>query len=82
MIENERQYRVAKEQAAKLEAGLTRLLDGQSERKIADPLLEETAHAGVQTILTRLRREMPEYESRTAGADRGIDPAIARRPRR
>lgn len=81
MIENERQYRVAKERAARLEKGLTRLLDGQSERKIADPLLEETAHAGVQSILTTLRREKSDYESRIDGADRGIDPPVTRRPR-
>jgi hypothetical protein len=79
MIKNERQYQVAKQQAARLEAGLARLLSGRPERTIADPLLEETAHAGVQDILATLRSEIAEYESRMGKPDQDTDRRVAKR---
>lgn len=73
MIDNKRQYEVAKRQAAQLEAGLTQLLKGRSERRIADPSLEEAALAGVRHILDTLHADIVDYESRIHGALDGAD---------
>jgi hypothetical protein len=82
MIENKRQYEVAKQQAARLEAGLAKLLEGRPERRITDPLLEETALAGVRHILDSLHDEILDYESRVRGAPDGDHPRTAKSPHR
>ena len=68
MIENRQQYEVAKEQAARLEAGLEGLLVQSPQTVAADPVLLNTAHAGVRHVLAELRAEIAEYESRTGHA--------------
>ena len=76
MIENARQYEVAKAQAAQLEAGLERLSVHPPNTAQADPVLLDTAHAGVQHVLAQLRAEIAEYESRTDRAGRAPSPAV------
>lgn len=68
MIENARQYEVAKQQAARLEAGLARLLGPSKDHDRSDPVLLDTAHAGVKHVLAQLRAEISEFESRTGHA--------------
>jgi hypothetical protein len=78
MIENQHQYEVAKQKAARLKIGLSRLLEESSDRRIADPLLEEAALAGVRHILDMLHDEISDYESRTHGTVGGTNPNSAK----
>ncbi|MGD9892244.1 MAG: hypothetical protein AB7R89_04625 [Dehalococcoidia bacterium] len=82
MIKNERQYKVAKQEAARLEAGLTQLLERETERHITDPLLEEAALAGVRHVLGTLHDEIVDYESRTRSTPDGSNPDPAKSPTR
>jgi hypothetical protein len=76
MIENERQYRVAKEQAARLEAGLARLETPQAAARGIAPELLHAERAGVRSVLARLREELDDYEAhRLATVPSGPDPA-------
>ena len=76
MIENVRQYEVAKAQAARLEAGLERLSVPPPNTVQADPVLLDTAHAGVKHILAQLRAEIADYESRTGLAQGAHGPTV------
>ena len=76
MIETRRQYEVAKQQAARLEAGLEQLLVKSPETVVADPVLLNTAHAGVRHVLAELHAEIADYESRMGHARGAHRPTV------
>lgn len=62
MIDNDRQYRVAKEKAAKLEQILLNFPD-PSARLHIDPRLQQLERESVEDLLSRLNRQLSEYEA-------------------
>jgi len=64
MIENDLQYRVTQEQAARLEAGLARMIASQPSVKDIDPMLLEMAKADVRGLLAKLYDEIAVYEAK------------------
>ena len=60
MIENERQYKITKKQAANLEAALKQSLESS---QTISAELQEAAIKGIQSQLDDLNREIREYEA-------------------
>lgn len=67
MIKNERQYRISKAQADKLDLALTELQETATEQKDVHPLLIKAEQEGINSQLSDLRAEMKEYEELKAG---------------
>jgi len=66
MIENDLQYRVTQEQAARLEAGLARMNASQPSAEEIHPELQEAAKASVRYLLAKLYDEIAVYEAKQA----------------
>ena len=66
MIKNEREYRITKAQAAKLERALAELSSAPSEPDI-HPLLAQAERDGLESQLADLKNEVAEYEALQRG---------------
>ena len=66
MIKNERQYRVTKAQADKIQQGLTKTAERDSKRP-AQPLLRKAEQDALRSQLRDLQAEIREYESLRSG---------------
>jgi hypothetical protein len=64
VIENDVEYRVAKEQAARLEAGLAQMVATQPSVTVIDPAMQEMVKEGVRHTLAQLYAELADYEVR------------------
>jgi ribosome-binding protein aMBF1 (putative translation factor) len=62
MIKNERQYRIAKAQAAKFESALNEFSSESRKDRSTHPRLLKAQKDAMQSQLDSLRREMREYE--------------------
>lgn len=67
MIKNERQYRITKAQAARLDHALAELAQSSHEKENIHPLLLKAEQQGVKSQLADLRAELKEYEDLRAG---------------
>jgi len=68
MIKNERQYRVAKAQAAKFEEALKAMQTGsRKDRTTTHPRLIKAQKDALESQLESLRRELAEYEELESG---------------
>jgi transcriptional regulator with XRE-family HTH domain len=66
MIKNEREYRITRAQAAKLEQALVELDRAGSEERL-HPLLEKAQRESLQSKMDDLREQMTEYEALRSG---------------
>jgi hypothetical protein len=64
VIENDVEYRVAKEQAARLESGIAQMIAGQSSVTVIDTAMQEMVIEGVRHALAKLYAELAGYEAR------------------
>ena len=67
MIKNERQYRIAKAQAAKFEEALKNFGTESRKNRTTHPRLIEAQRAAIQSQLESLRNELAEYEDLESG---------------
>jgi ribosome-binding protein aMBF1 (putative translation factor) len=67
MIKNERQYRVAKAQAAKFEEALKAMQTGSRKDRTTHPRLIKAQKDALESQLESLRRELAEYEELESG---------------
>lgn len=67
MIKNERQYRVAKAQAAKFEEALEVMQTGSRKDRTTHPRLLKAQKDALESQLDSLRRELAEYEELQSG---------------
>lgn len=67
MIKNERQYRITKAQAARLEHALAELSNPSKKEESIHPLLLKAEKEGINSQLDDLRTEIIEYEELRAG---------------
>lgn len=67
MIKNERQYRITKAQAARIEHALTELNQSPNKEENIHPLLLRAEQEGINSQLNDLRAEINEYEELRAG---------------
>ncbi|HXI23127.1 MAG TPA: helix-turn-helix domain-containing protein [Pyrinomonadaceae bacterium] len=67
MIKNERQYRIAKAQAAKFEDALKAFLAESRSDRTTHPRLIKAQKDAMQSQLESLRRELTEYEDLESG---------------
>ena len=70
MIKNEREYRITKAQATKLQQALLDLEESDAEARL-DPLLRKAQIDSLQSQLEDLQEELDEYESVRSG-DRAV----------
>ncbi len=69
MIKNERQYRITKAQAQKIEQALVQLTRYPEETKKENLLLWEAQKSALESQLNDLREEIQEYEALTTKVD-------------
>src|SRR5213075_752944 len=67
MIKNERQYRITKAQAAKLDAALKLFLEQSVNDQATHPRLIKAQADAMQSQLESLHRELREYDKLKAG---------------
>lgn len=67
MIKNERQYRIAKAQAAKFEEALSAFFAESPKDRTTHPRLIKARQDAMQSQLESLRRELTEYEDLERG---------------
>ena len=67
MIKNERQYRIAKAQAAKFEEALSTFVADSDNDRTTHPRLIKAQKDAIQSQLESLRRELTEYEDLESG---------------
>lgn len=67
MIKNERQYRITKAQAARLDHALAELIQSSKSERNIHPLLLKAEKEGINSQLADLRAEIKEYEDLKAG---------------
>lgn len=73
MIKNERQCRITKAQADKLERALAQLAEGPTHTARVHPLLRKAEAQALQSQLADLRTELQEYEALRAGKRRVLE---------
>jgi hypothetical protein len=67
VIENDRQYEVSKQQAAKLEQALRDFPRDPSSRPHIHPKLQEAERHAIEDLLDRVNAEMADYEALVTG---------------